>query len=93
LDPDFTLRDPHGEGLAGEDQTYQNPLLETLWEHIRYGDIGLAIKACEEGGEPWRAASMMGGNAWTMGGMSELTTVPLYARMLTQKSRINRPVR
>ena len=71
LDPDFTLRDPHGQGLAGEDQTYQNPLLETLWDLVRHGELDQAIKVCEQGGEPWRAASMMGGRRWSMGGMSK----------------------
>lgn len=70
LDPDFTLRDPHGSGLAGEDSTYQGPLLETLWDLIRHGELDQAVKVCEEGGEPWRAATLMGGRRWTMGGMS-----------------------
>lgn len=71
LDPDFTLRDPHGPGLAGEDLTYQTPLLETLWDLVRHGELDQAIKVCEQGGEPWRGASLMGGRRWTMGGMSE----------------------
>ncbi|KAK8853177.1 hypothetical protein IAR55_003879 [Kwoniella newhampshirensis] len=71
LDPDFTLRDPHGSGLAGEDQTYQNPLLETLWDLVRHGELDQAIKLCEQGGEPWRGASLMGGRRWSMGGMTK----------------------
>jgi nuclear pore complex protein Nup107 len=71
LDPDFTLRDPHGQALAGEDQTYQNPLLETLWDLVRHGELDQAIKVCEQGGEPWRGASLMGGRRWSLGGMSE----------------------
>ncbi|WWC71980.1 uncharacterized protein I206_105939 [Kwoniella pini CBS 10737] len=71
LDPDFTLRDPHGPGLAGEDQTYQTPLLETLWDLIRHGELDQAIKVCEQGGEPWRGASLMGGRRWNMGGMTQ----------------------
>ena len=70
LDPDFTLRDPHGQGLAGEDQTYQIPLLETLWDLVRHGELDQAINICGQGGEPWRGASLMGGRRWTMGGMS-----------------------
>ncbi|WVR07722.1 hypothetical protein IAU60_004764 [Kwoniella sp. DSM 27419] len=70
LDPDFTVRDPHGQGLAGEDQTYQTPLLETLWNLVRHGELDQAIKVCEQGGEPWRGASLMGGRRWTMGGMT-----------------------
>lgn len=72
LDPDFTLRDPHGQGLAGEDQTYQNPLLETIFDLVRHGELDQAVKVCEEGGEPWRAASLMGGRRWNMGGLSKL---------------------
>ena len=71
LDPDCTLRDPHGQGLAGEDQTYQVPLLETLWNHIRHGELEQAVKVCEEGGEPWRAATLLGGQRWSMGGLCE----------------------
>ncbi|WWC64631.1 uncharacterized protein I303_107242 [Kwoniella dejecticola CBS 10117] len=71
LDPDFTLRDPHGPGLAGEDQTYQTPLLETLWDLVRHGELDQAIKVCEQGGEPWRGASLMGGRRWNMGGMTQ----------------------
>ncbi|WVQ67012.1 uncharacterized protein L199_005204 [Kwoniella botswanensis] len=71
LDPDFTLRDPHGQGLAGEDQTYQTPLLETLWDLVRHGELDQAIKVCEQGGEPWRGATLMGGRRWTMGGMTK----------------------
>lgn len=71
LDPDFTLRDPHGSGLAGEDQTYQGPLLETLFDLVRHGELDQAVKVCEEGGEPWRAASLIGGRRWNMGGLSE----------------------
>ncbi|WWC91661.1 uncharacterized protein L201_006607 [Kwoniella dendrophila CBS 6074] len=71
LDPDFTLRDPHGQGLAGEDQTYQTPLLETLWDLVRHGELDQAIKVCEQGGEPWRGASLMGGRRWTMGGLTK----------------------
>ncbi|OCF38190.1 nuclear pore complex protein Nup107 [Kwoniella heveanensis BCC8398] len=71
LDPDFTVRDPHGQGLAGEDQTYQTPLLETLWDLVRHGELDQAIKVCEQGGEPWRGASLMGGRRWTMGGMTQ----------------------
>ncbi|RSH80942.1 Nucleoporin nup84 [Apiotrichum porosum] len=70
LDPDFTLRDPHGQSLAGEDQTYQAPLLETLWDLVRHGELDQAVKVCEEGGEPWRAASLMGGRRWNMSGLT-----------------------
>lgn len=72
LDPDFTLRDPHGQALAGEDETYQTPLLETLWDLVRHGELDQAVTVCDEGGEPWRAASLMGGRRWNMGGLSEL---------------------
>jgi len=65
------LRDPHGTALAGEDQTYQTPLLETLFDLVRHGELDQAIKVCEQGGEPWRAATLVGGRRWTMGGMSE----------------------
>ncbi|WVR00241.1 hypothetical protein IAU59_007383 [Kwoniella sp. CBS 9459] len=71
LDPDFTVRDPHGQGLAGEDQTYQTPLLETLWDLVRHGELDQAIKVCEQGGEPWRGASLMGGRRWSMGGLTQ----------------------
>ena len=71
LDPDFTIRNAHGESLAGEDQTYQAPLLETLFDLIRHGEFDQALTVCEEGGEPWRAASLMGGRRWNMGGMGE----------------------
>lgn len=71
LDPDFTLRDPQGAGLAGEDATYHGPLLEMLWDLVRHGELDAAIRVCEQGGEPWRGASLMGGRRWTMGGMSE----------------------
>lgn len=77
LDPDFTLRDPHGQALAGEDETYQTPLLETLWDLVRHGELDQAVTVCDEGGEPWRAASLMGGRRWAMGGLSE------FARRLT----------
>lgn len=76
LDPDFTLRDPHGQSLAGEDQTYQAPLLETLWDLVRHGELDQAVKVCEEGGEPWRAASLMGGRRWNMSGLSRYATSP-----------------
>ena len=75
FDPDFTLRDPHGEGLAGEDMTYQTPLLETLWDLVRHGELDHAIKVCEQGGEPWRGASLMGGRRWSMSGMSALNAL------------------
>lgn len=75
LDPDFTLRDPHGPGLAGEDQTYQTPLLETLWDLVRHGELDQAVRVCEAGGEPWRGASIMGGRRWTLGGLSEFTVL------------------
>lgn len=71
LDPDFTLRDPHGRSLAGEDQTYQKPLLEKLWDLVRHGELDQAVEVCEQGGEPWRAASLLGGRRWYMGGLSE----------------------
>jgi nuclear pore complex protein Nup107 len=80
IDPDFTLRDPQGQGLAGEDRTYQIPLLETLWDLVRHGELDQAVKVCEEGGEPWRGATMLGGRRWNMGGLSEyaiLVVVPL----------------
>lgn len=71
-DPDFTLREGRVEALAGEDETYQKPLLKTLWDLVRHGELDQAIKVAEEGGEPWRGASLMGGRRWTMGGLSEL---------------------
>jgi nuclear pore complex protein Nup107 len=49
LDPDFTLRDPQGPGLAGEDATYQGPLLETLWDLVRHGELDAAIRVCMGG--------------------------------------------
>ncbi|ORY33501.1 putative nuclear pore complex protein [Naematelia encephala] len=70
LDPDFVVRDPHGKGLAGEDESYQRPLMETLWDLVRHGELDSAIRVCEQGGEPWRAASIMGGRRWSMGGMT-----------------------
>jgi nuclear pore complex protein Nup107 len=71
LDPDFTLRDPHhGTGLAGEDLTYETPLLETLWDLVRHGELDKAIEVCEQGGEPWRAATLMGGRRWNMPGLT-----------------------
>lgn len=73
LDPDFTLRDPHGQGLAGEDLTYENPLLETLWDLVRHGELDRAIEVCEQGGEPWRAATLMGGRRWNMPGLTRDT--------------------
>lgn len=73
FDPDFTIRDPHSSSLAGEDQTYQLPLLETLYNLVRYGELESAIKVCEQGGEPWRGASLMGVRRWTMGGMNKGT--------------------
>ncbi|KAK4685830.1 hypothetical protein P7C73_g4306, partial [Tremellales sp. Uapishka_1] len=74
LDPDFTLRDPHGPGLAGEDQAYQLPLLETLFNLVRYGEMNEAVATCERGGEPWRGATLMGGRRWGMGGMTRDST-------------------
>lgn len=71
VDPDFTLRNPLGQGLAGEDLAYQKPLMETLWDHVRHGELDQAIRVCNEGGEPWRGASLMGGRRWTMGGLGE----------------------
>lgn len=71
LDPDFTLREPQGQGLAGEDQTYQHPLLETLFDLVRHGELDQAVKVCEMGGEPWRGASLMGGRRWAMAGLSK----------------------
>lgn len=68
LDPDFTLR---GGAVAGEDGTYATPLLETLFDLVRHGELDHAVRVCEEGGEPWRAASIMGGRRWDMGGLSE----------------------
>jgi hypothetical protein len=47
-------------------------LLETLWDLVRHGELDAAIRVCEQGGEPWRGASLMGGRRWTMGGLSEL---------------------
>jgi nuclear pore complex protein Nup107 len=70
-DPDFTLREANVPGLAGEDETYQKPLLKTLWDLVRHGELDQAIRVAEEGGEPWRGASLMGGRRWTMGGLSE----------------------
>ncbi|CAK9782366.1 hypothetical protein CC85DRAFT_282412 [Cutaneotrichosporon oleaginosum] len=68
LDPDFSLR---GSGtVAGEDATYQTPLLETLFDLVRHGELDHAVRVCEEGGEPWRAASIMGGRRWDMGGLT-----------------------
>jgi nuclear pore complex protein Nup107 len=83
LDPDFTLRDPHGPGLAGEDQTYQTPLLATLWDLIRHGELDRAVTVCEQGGEPWRGASLMGGRRWGMGGMSRFHIQRLIEYRLT----------
>lgn len=86
LDPDFTLRDSRGQGLAGEDQTYQTPLLETLWDLVRYGELDHAVRVCEEGGEPWRAASIMGGRRWDMGGLSESAQLnPVQADISAQE--------
>jgi nuclear pore complex protein Nup107 len=71
VDPDYTLRNPQGQGLAGEDLAYQKPLMETLWDHVRHGELDQAIRLCNEGGEPWRGASLIGGRRWTMGGLGE----------------------
>ncbi|ODN81544.1 hypothetical protein L202_01963 [Cryptococcus amylolentus CBS 6039] len=71
LDPDFTLRDTQGAALAGEDQTYQPPFLDLLFNLVRYGELENAIKVCEQCGEPWRGASLMGVRRWAMGGMVE----------------------
>ncbi|WOO81998.1 Nuclear pore complex protein [Vanrija pseudolonga] len=71
LDPDFTLRAPQGQGLAGEDQTYQAPLLEVLWDRVRHGELDDAVSVCEQGGEPWRAASLIGGRRWSVGGLTK----------------------
>ena len=79
IDPDFTLRDPQGQGLAGEDRTYQVPLLETLWDLVRHGELDQAVKVCEEGGEPWRGATMMGGRRWRMSGLSEYPHMTVIA--------------
>ncbi|WVN84934.1 uncharacterized protein L203_100071 [Cryptococcus depauperatus CBS 7841] len=70
FDPDFTLRNPQ-LSLAGEDATYQHPFFETLFNLVRYGELESAIKVCEQGGEPWRGASLMGVRRWNMGGMVE----------------------
>ncbi|EIW72067.1 hypothetical protein TREMEDRAFT_66694 [Tremella mesenterica DSM 1558] len=90
LDPDFILRDPHGQGLAGEDQTYQTPLLATLWDLVRHGELDQAVKVCEQAGEPWRGATLMGGRRWNMSGMSESNQPSLPAgnrtRALWKKS-------
>ena len=77
-DPDFTLREAVVPGLAGEDQTYQTPLMETLWDLVRHGELDEAIRVAEEGGEPWRGASLMGGRRWTMGGLSETRTLDSF---------------
>ncbi|KAL1412723.1 Nucleoporin nup84 [Vanrija albida] len=78
LDPDFTLREPQGQDLAGEDQTYQTPLLEALWDFVRHGELDKAVTVCEEGGEPWRAASLIGGRRWSVGGLTK-DSLPLSA--------------
>ncbi|KAL7418442.1 Nucleoporin nup84 [Cryptotrichosporon argae] len=71
LDPDFALRDPHTYALAGEDATYHAPLMDVLWDLVRHGELDQAIAVCEEGGEPWRAASLMGGRRWSMAGLTK----------------------
>lgn len=80
FDPDFTLR---GGTVAGEDGTYATPLLETLFDLVRHGELDHAVRVCEEGGEPWRAASIMGGRRWDMGGLSEYQSPQSYIRKLT----------
>lgn len=92
LDPDFTLRDPHDQSLAGEDQTYQAPMLETLWDLVRHGELDQAVKVCEEGGEPWRGATLMGGRRWNMGGMSEQAGAASFKSELTKQSMTLSPV-
>lgn len=86
LDPDFTLRAPQGQGLAGEDQTYQLPLLEVLWDRVRHGELDDAVSVCEQGGEPWRAASLIGGRRWSVGGLSEFAQVRTLVDMSAKDS-------
>lgn len=64
LDPDFPLR-TDGR-LAGEDETYERPLLETLFGHVRHGELDLALDVLRASDESWRAASLQGGRLWNM---------------------------
>lgn len=62
LDPDAPLR--QRKQLDVEDSQYDKPLTRTLFEYIRLGRMDLALDACRSSDQPWRAASLRGGQLW-----------------------------
>ncbi|TIA79155.1 hypothetical protein E3P98_03452 [Wallemia ichthyophaga] len=62
IDPDAPLR--QRKQLDVEDAQYDKPLTRTLFEYIRLGRMDLALDACRSSDQPWRAASLRGGQLW-----------------------------
>ncbi|TIC27779.1 nuclear pore protein 84/107 [Wallemia mellicola] len=62
LDPDAPVR--QHKQLDVEDSQYDKPLTRTLFEYVRLGRMDLALDACRSSDQPWRAASLRGGQLW-----------------------------
>lgn len=63
LDPDAPTRQE--ASLEDEDADGELRLLQVLWAWLRKGEIQNAQQACEDAGQPWRAASLGGAEeAW-----------------------------
>lgn len=63
LDPDAPTRQK--KHLEEEDEKWDALLMKLLWAFIRKGDISGARELCEDAGQWWRAAVLIGGEeAW-----------------------------
>jgi hypothetical protein len=57
FDPDAPQRD----GLQLHPDDDEGAFLSMVWQYVRRGDQQAALRLCEDWGQPWRAASLLGG--------------------------------
>lgn len=46
-------------------QSYERAFLRSLYEHVRQGELDVAIESCRQSDQSWRAASLSGGQPWS----------------------------
>ncbi|KZP00487.1 hypothetical protein CALVIDRAFT_277352 [Calocera viscosa TUFC12733] len=62
MDPDATLR---GLVMEGDDAAFDRSLMRNVFQCIRMNDSERALETCRQAAQPWRAASLIGGKAYT----------------------------
>ncbi|KZT51988.1 nuclear pore protein 84/107 [Calocera cornea HHB12733] len=90
MDPDATLR---GLVMEGDDAAFDRSLMRHVFQCIRANDSERALETCREAAQPWRAASLIGGKAYTTFSLSnykgmdmEIPTGGNRHRMLWKKT-------